>query len=53
IPEEIKKSLSAQIPLGRLGTPEDIADIVEFLSSDKAGYITGQIIHVNGGMFMG
>lgn len=53
IPEEIKKSLSAQIPLGRLGTPEDIADIVEFLSSDKAGYITGQVIHVNGGMFMG
>ncbi|HED00657.1 MAG TPA: 3-oxoacyl-[acyl-carrier-protein] reductase [Proteobacteria bacterium] len=53
IPEEIKKSLSAQIPLGRLGTPEDIADVVEFLSSDKAGYITGQVIHVNGGMFMG
>lgn len=53
IPEEIKKSLSAQIPLGRLGTPEDIADVVEFLSSDRAGYITGQVIHVNGGMFMG
>jgi 3-oxoacyl-[acyl-carrier protein] reductase len=53
IPEEIKKSLSAQIPLGRLGTPEDVADVVEFLSSDKAGYITGQVIHVNGGMFMG
>jgi 3-oxoacyl-[acyl-carrier protein] reductase len=53
IPEEIKKSLSAQIPLGRLGTPEDIADVVEFLASDKANYITGQVIHVNGGMFMG
>lgn len=53
IPEEARKTLSAQIPLGRLGTPEDVADVAEFLASDRASYITGQVIHVNGGMFMG
>jgi 3-oxoacyl-[acyl-carrier protein] reductase len=42
----------SQIPLGRVGTAEDIAAAVVFLASDQAAYITGQIIHVNGGMYM-
>jgi 3-oxoacyl-[acyl-carrier protein] reductase len=40
------------IPLGRLGSPEDIAHAVAFLASDKAGYITGSTIHVNGGLYL-
>tara|TARA_Y100001970_G_scaffold133688_1_gene164710 strand:+ start:1284 stop:2033 length:750 start_codon:yes stop_codon:yes gene_type:complete len=46
-------SLLAQIPLRRLGKPEEIASVVRFLVSEKANYITGETIHVNGGMFMG
>ena len=46
-------SLLAQIPLRRLGTPEEIASVVRFLVSEEANYITGETIHVNGGMFMG
>ncbi|RJG04276.1 3-oxoacyl-ACP reductase FabG [Noviherbaspirillum sedimenti] len=45
-------SLQQQIPLGRLGTPEDIAAAVGFLASPQAGYITGTTLHVNGGMYM-
>ena len=45
-------SLLAQIPLRRLGRPEEIASVVRFLVSEKANYITGETIHVNGGMFM-
>jgi len=47
------ESLMAQIPLRRLGKPEEIASVVKFLVSEKANYITGETIHVNGGMFMG
>ena len=50
--EEQHVALKAQIPLGRLGQPEDIADAVGFLASPQAAYITGQELHVNGGMFM-
>ena len=50
--DEVKEGLSKQIPLGRLGTPEDVAHAVRFLVSDGGGYITGQVIHVNGGMLM-
>ncbi|HEX5356774.1 MAG TPA: 3-oxoacyl-ACP reductase FabG [Aquabacterium sp.] len=50
--EEQHTALKAQIPLGRLGQPDDIADAVAFLASPQAGYITGQELHVNGGMFM-
>jgi 3-oxoacyl-[acyl-carrier protein] reductase len=52
LPEAQKAALLAQIPLGRLGTPEEIAATVAFLCSDDAGYITGAELHVNGGMFM-
>jgi 3-oxoacyl-[acyl-carrier protein] reductase len=44
--------LASQIPLGRLGKPNEIAEVVNFLTSEQANYITGQIIHVNGGLYM-
>ncbi|MEY2842833.1 MAG: 3-oxoacyl-ACP reductase, partial [Pseudomonadota bacterium] len=50
--DEQHTALKAQIPLGRLGQPEDIAHAVVFLASPQAGYITGTEMHVNGGMFM-
>ena len=50
--EDIKKELLAGIPLGRLGDAQEIANAVAFLASDGASYITGETLHVNGGMFM-
>ncbi len=50
--EDAHAALSDQIPLGRLGSPDDVAAAVAFLASDSAGYITGQVIRVNGGMYM-
>ena len=52
LPEEQKKALMSQIPLQRLGQPQEIAHAVAFLASPEAGYITGSELHVNGGMFM-
>ena len=52
LPEEQQKALLGQIPLGHLGMPQDIAHAVAFIASPEAGYITGQEIHVNGGMYM-
>ena len=52
LPETQRAALLQQIPLGRLGTPEEIAHVVAFLASPLAGYITGSEVHVNGGMFM-
>jgi 3-oxoacyl-[acyl-carrier protein] reductase len=52
LPEATREKLQQQIPLGRLGAPEDIANAVAFLASDKAAYITGATLHVNGGMYM-
>ncbi|MDP9583266.1 UNVERIFIED_ORG: 3-oxoacyl-[acyl-carrier protein] reductase [Burkholderia contaminans] len=52
LPEEQQAALKTQIPLGRLGSPEDIAHAVAFLASPQAGYITGTTLHVNGGMYM-
>jgi len=50
--DEVKENILHQVPLNRLGTPEEIAHAVAFLASDKAEYITGQVINVNGGMVM-
>ena len=50
LPDAAKKALAERIPLGRLGSAEDVAGVVRFLCSDAAGYVTGQVIHVNGGL---
>ncbi len=52
LPAEYKESLLGRIPLKRLGTPEDVAAAVRFLASEEAGYITGHVLNVNGGMYM-
>ncbi len=52
LPADVKETLQKQIPLGRLGRPEDIAAAVRFLASEDAAYITGHVLHVNGGMLM-
>ena len=52
LPESQKAALLAQIPLGRLGSAQEVADAVAFLASREAGYITGTELHVNGGMYM-
>ena len=52
LPEKVREELKGHIPLGRLGTPMDVAHAVLFLASSGASYITGQVIHVNGGMLM-
>ncbi len=52
LPAKAREAMLAQIPLGRAGADRDIAEAVMFLASDKAAYITGQVIHVSGGMYM-
>ncbi len=52
LPERVKEDMKKLIPLGRFGTVEDVANAVIFLASPESGYITGQVIHVNGGMYM-
>ena len=52
ISENIKEEILSQIPLSRFGKPEEISQLVDFLISDEASYITGQTIHVNGGLYM-
>jgi 3-oxoacyl-[acyl-carrier protein] reductase len=52
LPEKVKAEMLAQIPLGRFGTPLEVAQAVAFLASEAAAYLTGQVIHVNGGMLM-
>ncbi len=50
--DKIKQAFLAQIPLGRAGTPQEVAEAILFLSSDQAAYLTGQVLHVSGGMLM-
>ncbi len=50
--DKVKEAMLATIPLQRAGTPQDVADAITFLASDQAAYITGQVIHVTGGMYM-
>jgi 3-oxoacyl-[acyl-carrier protein] reductase len=50
--DKIKQAFLTQIPLGRAGTPQDVADAILFLASDQAAYLTGQVLHVSGGMVM-
>ena len=52
IPEKARTAMLAQIPAGRAGEVQEVADLVAFLVSDKAAYITGQVININGGLFM-
>lgn len=52
LPEKIRENYLSSIPLGRFGTPEDVANVVGFLASEEANYITGQVIHIDGGLVM-
>ena len=52
LPDDVKAKILASVPLGRMGKPEDIASAVKFLASEDAAYITGQVLAVNGGMYM-
>jgi len=52
LPQEVKEKMASQIPLGRMGNPEDVAGVVLFLVSEKSSYITGEVIRVDGGMAM-
>jgi acetoacetyl-CoA reductase len=52
IPEEAMAKVITRIPVGRLGEPDEVARVVEFLASPNSGYITGQVYGVNGGLYM-
>ena len=52
LPDNVKENYLNNIPMKRFGTPEDVADVVSFLASDDSDYITGQVIHIDGGLVM-
>lgn len=52
LPDKVKEAYLSSIPLGRFGTPEDVANVVGFLASDDSNYVTGQVIHIDGGLVM-
>jgi 3-oxoacyl-[acyl-carrier protein] reductase len=53
LPQELKDKMKLLIPLARFGSDQDVAAAIVFLASDEAGYITGQVLNVNGGLYMG
>jgi acetoacetyl-CoA reductase len=53
VPEKVLQAIIDQIPVGRLGRGEEIADVVSFLAGERAGYVTGATLTINGGQFMG
>jgi 3-oxoacyl-[acyl-carrier protein] reductase len=53
LPDEQKEMLLSRVPAGRLGEANEVAALVSFLAGNVAGYITGETIHINGGMYMG
>jgi acetoacetyl-CoA reductase len=52
VPDKIKEQIVAQIPTGRLGKPDEVARVVEFLADPESGYITGSVFNINGGVYM-
>jgi acetoacetyl-CoA reductase len=52
VPPDVLQKIIAQIPVGRLGTPEDVAGLVVYLASDQSGFVTGATIDMNGGQYM-
>lgn len=50
--EEVKEEIAKNIPLKRMGTSKDVANVVKFLASEDSSYVTGQVLHVDGGMLM-
>jgi acetoacetyl-CoA reductase len=52
MPEDVLAKVVAQIPVGRLGEPHEVARVVEFLADPESGYITGEIFDINGGLYM-
>lgn len=52
LPDKVKEELKTRIPLGRMGSPRDVAAAILFLASDEAGYITGHVLNINGGMYL-
>jgi 3-oxoacyl-[acyl-carrier protein] reductase len=52
LPEAARKEFAERIPLGRFGAPEEVAELALFLASDAAAYVTGQVVGINGGMYM-
>ncbi|RLB75047.1 MAG: beta-ketoacyl-ACP reductase, partial [Deltaproteobacteria bacterium] len=52
LPEKVREKFLEQIPMGRMGEPEEVAEVIYWLCSESSSYLTGQIIHVNGGLYM-
>ena len=50
--DDVKEEIAKSIPLRRMGTPEDVANVVKFLASEDSSYVTGQVLHIDGGMLM-